>query len=72
MNLVSLETQIEQSELELAALQTQSSAVRVRVNMMRPHSINKDLLEEQVRRVLGYKHPDEWVVRAPQNNGVSS
>lgn len=71
MNLVSLESQIEQSEQKLAALQERSGVIQARVNMMRPGSINKDLLEEQVRRTLGYKHPDEWVVRS-NNSDVSS
>jgi len=72
LSLVSLEKQIEQNEQQLASLQDQSSAIQTRVNMMRPGSINKDLLEEQVRRTLGYKHPDEWVVRPHVSGGSSS
>ncbi|MCB1532361.1 MAG: hypothetical protein KDJ35_05785 [Alphaproteobacteria bacterium] len=33
-----------------------------KVKMMRPGSINKDLLEEQVRLTLGYTHENEYVI----------
>lgn len=64
LRLLSLETQIESSEAQLVALQGQSGELLDRVVMMRPGTLNKDLLEEQVRKTLGYRHPDEWVVRS--------
>ena len=33
-----------------------------KVAMMRPGTVNKDLLEEQVRLKLGYRAPDEMVI----------
>ncbi|MAF98189.1 MAG: hypothetical protein CMH26_06105 [Micavibrio sp.] len=36
--------------------------VDVRVSMMRPGSVDKDLLSEQVRNQLGYKNNNEYVV----------
>lgn len=36
-----------------------------KVSMMRPGSIDKDLLEERARAVLGYKKPNEFTVLAP-------
>jgi cell division protein FtsB len=33
-----------------------------KVSMMRPGSLDQDLLEERVRLILGYKHPDELVI----------
>ena len=33
-----------------------------KVSMMRPGSVDKDLLEEQVRKVLGYRNADEYAV----------
>jgi len=37
-------------------------ALEKKVTMMRPESLNKDMLEERVRLVLGYAHPDEIIV----------
>jgi len=61
--LLSVENQIVKQGSDLAALTDKRAALQERVSMMRPDSINKDLLEERVRDVLGYKHADEWVVR---------
>ncbi len=33
-----------------------------RVRSLRPESINRDLLDQQVRLQLGYTHPDEVVI----------
>jgi cell division protein FtsB len=37
-----------------------------RVNLLRPNSICPDLLEEQVRKNLGYVHPNELVILNPE------
>ncbi len=37
-------------------------ALEQKVVMMRPGSLDRDLLEERARLVLGYKHPDEFIV----------
>lgn len=43
-------------------LHADRAALEEKVVMMRPGSINKDLLEEQVRLVLGYKHSNELII----------
>ncbi len=48
-----------------AALQDVSAeraALERHVKMMRPETLSMDLLEERARTVLGYKHPDEFLV----------
>ena len=33
-----------------------------KVKRLRPESIDRDLLEKQVRHLLGYGHPDEVII----------
>ncbi|MAI62857.1 MAG: hypothetical protein CBB87_10315 [Micavibrio sp. TMED27] len=62
LSLVAINKQV----IELQAKQTDLIKVRskleTQVSMMRPGSVNKDLLEERVRLQLGYKHSDEFTV----------
>lgn len=43
-------------------LEQERVALEQKVVMMRPGSINKDLLEERVRVVLGYKDSNEHII----------
>lgn len=43
-------------------LHVERVALEKKVVMMRPGSLDRDLLEEQARIVLGYKAPDEMVI----------
>lgn len=63
--LVSLDHSIEQAQAELTATMEQRQYLERQVVMMRPGSVNQDLLEERVRIVLGYKTPDEFVILQP-------
>lgn len=60
--LVSLDQSIAavQADLDMAAAKRQK--LERQVIMMRPGSVNSDLLEERVRVVLGYKSPNEFVI----------
>lgn len=60
--LVSLEYMIADKQGELATLQAKREALERKVVMLRPGSINRDFLDERVRVMLGYRHPDEWIV----------
>lgn len=62
LSLLSLNSTIEKTQTEYAALKTQREELERKVVMLRPSSLNRDLLEERVRAVLGYKHPDELVI----------
>ncbi len=57
-----LESRIEAQESLLAELQAQRQALDARVHLLRPESIDPDLLEETVRRFLGYGHPDDLII----------
>lgn len=57
--LLSLNQQISKLHSEQVLLEAEREKLETRVAMLRPNSVNKDLLEERVRFVLGYRHPDE-------------
>ncbi len=56
---MSLSSQIESMSQNLVELQKDRVELERKVAMMRPGSVDADLLEERVRLVLGYKHKDE-------------
>lgn len=57
-----LQSQVGSVEQDLAVLSEQKANIQEKVVMMRPGSINRDLLEERVRSVLGYRSADETVI----------
>lgn len=61
-SLMSLNANISMTQTELHTLQNERAALEKKVVMLRPGSINKDLLEERARAVLGFYHPDEIAV----------
>lgn len=63
--LITLERQTARVEAEYAALKSEREALEERVAMLRPGSINRDLLEERARAVLGYRRADEAVLVMP-------
>lgn len=62
LRLLSLNNQISTTEKQYAEEKTEREAVEQKVVMMRPGSVNRDLLEEQSRRVLGFHYKDEKVL----------
>tara|TARA_R110002124_G_scaffold64985_2_gene177704 strand:- start:514417 stop:514722 length:306 start_codon:yes stop_codon:yes gene_type:complete len=58
--LKSLENETHQVDIQLEAYSMQVSLLQGRVKAMRPGSVDKDLLEERVRYMLGYRGADEW------------
>lgn len=65
MRLSSLDSQIETMSQKHDTLKTKRIALEKKVKMLRPGSLDLDLLEEKVRLTLGYKHPDEHVILRP-------
>lgn len=57
-----LENQIYAVEQELSSYEADVARLSARVENMRPGSVDKDLLEERVRYMLGYRNGDEWDV----------
>lgn len=62
---LSLENRIVEAEMSLDNLSAQRADKEEKVVMMRPGSINRDLLEERARIVLGYRYADEKIIAQP-------
>ncbi len=62
LRLVSLDRQIVTTEQQHDQTKAEREALEQKVVMMRPGSVNRDLLEEQSRKVLGFHYKDEKVL----------
>ncbi len=62
LTLRALESNLSTAEVELSELKAQHDKLENRVNLMKPGAVCPDLLEEQAKSVLGYKHPEEKIV----------
>jgi cell division protein FtsB len=62
MNWIRLEHEIELKQTELDAVRAERAALEHRVRLLRPESVDPDLLEEQARARLGLSEPDEVVI----------
>ncbi|MEM8833067.1 MAG: septum formation initiator family protein [Pseudomonadota bacterium] len=60
--LKTLEYEIAKTETELEALVAEREAIHKKVVMMRPGSIDRDLLEERIRDTLGYTSKEEYIL----------
>ncbi len=59
------EATIAQLEAEKSGLKTRRDALERRVQLMRPESLDPDMLDEQVREVLDRARPDDLVIMRP-------
>ncbi len=59
---MSLEQRIEQAEADLVKVIAVEQRLRNHVTLLNPPSINRDMLDEQARRMLNLAHPDELVI----------
>lgn len=48
---------------ELAELRTQRQDLEARAKLLRDSSLSADLLEERARSLLGFGHPNDYVIR---------
>lgn len=62
IGLMSLERKIERVSANYEALHEERTALESKVVRLRPGSLDRDLLEERARYVLGYYRPDETVI----------
>ncbi len=65
LRLVMLEHRIESLSVQYDDYHGRRVALEHRVTMLRPGSVDRDLLEERARAVLGYVRPGEQVVIVP-------
>jgi len=59
---VQLQEKLTQAKKELKKMAETRQDLEEKVSALRPESINRDLLDQQVRLQLGYSHPDEIVI----------
>ena len=59
------------ADAELSLLEEDRLALERRVSLLNGHAIDRDLLEEEVRRVLNRAHPEEVVVLMPPSVRLS-
>jgi len=62
LELKQLETQVSMETQKLEDLTKEREAIEKKVVMMRPGSIDRDLLEERARYVLGYTSKEEYIL----------
>ncbi len=62
MRMFMLKSQIETMSQERDNLAAERVALEQKVTMMRPGSLNRDLLEERARVVLGYKKENDLII----------
>lgn len=57
-----LKQKIEVSEQKLTNVQEEQSRIEQRVYLLRPDSLDRDMLEEQARKILNYARKDELII----------
>ncbi|MGS4883902.1 FtsB family cell division protein [Roseibium sp. MB-4] len=61
-----IERQVAELEGELQLLVAERQELAARVSLLRPESLDPDMLDERARLYLNLVHPDELVVLKPQ------
>jgi cell division protein FtsB len=64
---VKLNKELQQAELQSAAVSEQRAALEMKVAGLRPESLDLDLLDERARLLLNYGQPTDGVVRFDGN-----
>lgn len=59
---IHLQDRLQQVQHQLDETIHYRQALEEKVKGLRPESLNRDLLDQQVRLLLGYTHPDEVVI----------
>ena len=62
-----LEKELTAQEFQLAQATAERVALERRIHLMRPSSINPDILDEQVRAVLGFAREGEVIIYLDEN-----
>ncbi len=63
---IHLQNEVVAAENTLAKLKQERQALEHRVRLMRPESLDPDLLDEEARKTLNYSKPNELVILTPE------
>jgi cell division protein FtsB len=66
--MLKLQNQVNVAQLTLSQLQQEHQELAHRVQLMRPSSLDPDLLSEKSREMLDYSKPNEIVILTPASN----
>ena len=67
-----LRHEIEKADYELAAVTAEKKILEHRVALLRPESLDRDMLEERARAMLGVVHKDDLIVPDPSADAQAS
>jgi cell division protein FtsB len=62
-----LRNEVDVAGATLARLREERQELEHRVHLMRPESLDPDLLDEESRKTLNYSKPNEIIILAPQD-----
>jgi cell division protein FtsB len=62
-----LQNEVDTAQAALDKLQKEHQELEHRVHLMRPESLDPDLLDEESRKTLNYSKPDEVIILSPQD-----
>jgi len=65
-----LQQQVNMAQDNLSQLQNEHHELEHRVQLMRPNSLDPDLLDEKSRELLNYSKPGEIVILTPSGNAL--
>ena len=68
LSMLRLQRQVTERQQELSQLQEEHRELQHRVQLMRPDSLDPDLLDEESRQLLNYSKPDEIVILTQPTN----
>lgn len=63
-----LQSEIQQAELVLEQVRGERTEMEHRASLLRPDSLDPDMLDERARLLLNYTRPDELVILQPRGS----
>jgi cell division protein FtsB len=69
MEMLRLKSEVNLAGTDLSQLQKEHQELAHRIHLMRPDSMDPDLLDEESRKALDYTKPDEIVIVTPPETG---
>jgi cell division protein FtsB len=62
-----LQNEVDAAQDKLSQLQKEHEALDHRVHLMRPETLDPDLLDEESRKTLNYSKPNEIIILSPSD-----